>query len=74
MGNLAADGPRGGKVSAADQAAIDEALFADTEGSLLTEGPGASTQELEKDLAMAVATALPADGGGAGGSVVPMEV
>ena len=28
----------------------------------------------EKDLAMAVATALPADGGGAGGSVVPMEV
>ena len=74
MGNLAADGPRGGKVSAADQAAIDEALFADTEGSLLTEGPGASTQELEKDLAMAVATALPADGGGAGGSVVPMKV
>ena len=40
-------------MSAADQAAIDEALFADTEGSLLTEGPGASTQELEKDLAMA---------------------
>jgi len=55
MGNLAADGPRGGKVSAADQAAIDEALFADTEGSLLTEGPGASTQELEKDLAMGMA-------------------
>ena len=39
--------------SAADQAAIDEALFADMpEGSLLSEGPGASTQELEKDLAI----------------------
>jgi len=36
LGNLAAGGPRGRKVSAADQAAIDEAqFFEDAEGSFL---------------------------------------